>query len=293
MSPFTLTLLLAVGVAGIEGAVEIQSKNFPDHYFGLGDKFEFRIDKTAYPLRIVSPGLTGERGTVSFQSMTDRSKYIRHFNFVLYLEDKNSGRDAAIFAKDATFRIRKAEFFKGFVSFESVNFPGRFVRHQGNTLKLHPDDGSDLMHNDASFKIVERPVQIQSKNFPDHYFGSEKNFEFRISKVAYPVRIVSPGLTGEKGTVSFQSASEPNKYIRHFGFVLYLEDKNSARNPEAFPKDATFKIRTNKFFKRFVSFESVNFPGRFIRHEDSTLKLHPDDGSELMHNDASFKVIET
>ena len=132
--------------------------------------------------------------------------------------------------------------------------------------------------------------RIQSKNFPEHYFGSDNNFDFKISKNGYQLNIVSPGLTGEEGTISFQSNAEPNKYLRHYGFILYLEDKNG-RNAHIFPQDATFRIRENKFFLGFVSFESVNFPGRFLRHQGYTLKLHPDDGSDLMHNDASFLIL--
>ena len=133
-------------------------------------------------------------------------------------------------------------------------------------------------------------AKIQSKNYNDHYFGSDNNFVFKISTTAYDLNIISPGLTGEEGTVSFQSKSEPNKYLRHYGFILYLEDKNG-RNAHIFPKDATFRIRPDKFFGGFVSFESVNFPGRFLRHQGYTLKLHPDDGSDLMHNDASFLIL--
>ena len=133
-------------------------------------------------------------------------------------------------------------------------------------------------------------MKIQSKNFGDHYFGSDNNFDFKISKAGYQLNIVSPGLTGEAGTVSFQSPSEPNKYLRHYGFILYLEYRNG-RNAHIFPQDATFKIIENKWFPGFVTFQSVNYPDRFVRHQGYTLKLHPDDGSPLMHNDASFKIL--
>ena len=106
------------------------------------------------------------------------------------------------------------------------------------------------------FAITDRS-SIQSKNFPDHYFGSDNNFDFKISKNGYQLNFMSPGLTGEEGTFSFQSPAEPNKYLRHHGVILYLEDKNG-RNAHVFPQDATFRIRENKFFGGFVSFESVN-----------------------------------
>ena len=135
-------------------------------------------------------------------------------------------------------------------------------------------------------------VKIQSKNFAEYYFGTDNNRDFKITKNGYQLKIVTPGLTEEKGTISFQSPTDPNKYLRHSGFILHLEDRNR-RIAHTFPQDGTFRIRENKFFAGFVSFESVNYPGRFLRHQGFTLKLHPDDGSDLIHNDASFKIITT
>ncbi|WP_238006823.1 AbfB domain-containing protein [Dactylosporangium sp. AC04546] len=39
---------------------------------------------------------------------------------------------------------------------------------------------------------------------------------------------------------------------------------------------------------RCYSFESVNFPGRYLRHADSRVRNSPDDGSALMCADATF-----
>jgi arabinan endo-1,5-alpha-L-arabinosidase len=134
-------------------------------------------------------------------------------------------------------------------------------------------------------------VKIQSKNFPDHFFGGAN--PAAISTGASVLNVVSPGLTGAAGTVSFQSAAQPNSYLRHLNSILYLEDKNTGRNLNIFDQDATFRIVSDKFFPGFVSFESVNYPGKFLRHQGYTLKLHPDDGGDLMHNDASFKILPT
>ena len=134
------------------------------------------------------------------------------------------------------------------------------------------------------------PAKIQSMNYPNYYFGTKHNFNVKLSKTSFLLNIVSPGLTEEEGTVSFQSPSQPNKYLRFYASVLYLEDRNG-RNTHIFPKDATFRIREDIFYPGFVSFESVNYPGRFIRHVGCTLKLCDDDGTEAMHNDTSFKIL--
>ena len=99
-----------------------------------------------------------------------------------------------------------------------------------------------------------------------------------------------PGLTGQEGTVSFESVDNPGYYLRHYGFLIYLEPKNGGRNPAIFDDDATFSIRPSQFYDCYFSFESVNYPGRFIRHQGFRLKISVNDGSELFKNDASFKL---
>ena len=136
-------------------------------------------------------------------------------------------------------------------------------------------------------------MKIQSKNFPDHYFGSDNNFDFKIHTGGSKLNIVSPGLTGEAGTVSLQSAAEPNKYLRNDGFILLLEDAVNVKDNDIFNLDSTWRIREDQFFPGFIRFESVNYPGRFIRHQGYTLKVHPDDGSGLWLNDASFQILPT
>ena len=37
------------------------------------------------------------------------------------------------------------------ISFESIRYPGYFLRHQNYILKLHKEDSSDLYKKDASF----------------------------------------------------------------------------------------------------------------------------------------------
>lgn len=73
----------------------------------------------------------------------------------------------------------------GSVSFESVQVPGAYLRHQDLQLKLHPHVDAPRYLKDASF--VRRP-----------------------------------GLAVRHG-VSFESVNYPGHYIRHRGFMLYLD----------------------------------------------------------------------
>jgi hypothetical protein len=136
---------------------------------------------------------------------------------------------------------------------------------------------------------------IQSKNYPTHYFGPADNGrDYKIvQNGATKFFMISPGLTGEKGTVSFQPVDAPGHYLRHYGYLLDLEKKDGARNANIFDEDATFRIHENKFFNGFDSYESVNYPNYYIRHQGSRLKINVQDHSELYENDASFKIIST
>jgi hypothetical protein len=126
---------------------------------------------------------------------------------------------------------------------------------------------------------------FQSKNYPS------RGIALRSTAVHLEVgfwRLVSPGLSGVPESVSFQSVGDPNKYLRHQGYLLY-EHKNDGST--LFKADASFFVRKNKFFSDFDAFESVNFPGHFIRHSGFRLRIQISDGSILFKNDASFKSV--
>jgi hypothetical protein len=74
------------------------------------------------------------------------------------------------------------------VSFESVNYPGHYLRHQDFRLKLQKSDGSQLFRQDATFKL-------------------------------------GPGLADGSWS-SFESINYPGHFIRHRNFHLYLERGN-------------------------------------------------------------------
>src|SRR5215469_11173403 len=79
------------------------------------------------------------------------------------------------------------------VSFESVNKPGYYLRHQNFQFHLQPNDGSVLFSMDATF-------------------------------------CPGPGNSGQG--VSFQSVNFPGRFIRHFDFTVYLaSDGPPGTNP--------------------------------------------------------------
>ena len=47
--------------------------------------------------------------------------------------------------------------FQGFTAYEAANFAGYFLNHQNFRLHLTKDDGSKIMHDNASFKFKKTP----------------------------------------------------------------------------------------------------------------------------------------
>jgi hypothetical protein len=130
-------------------------------------------------LQITQVLAQGQRGTYSFSSYNFPDRYIRHRNFLGYIETPNDelGR------KDATFRLRNGLANENCTSFESINFPGHFLRHQNFRVKLARNDGSKLFREDATFcqraGTVGAGMSFESYNFPAHYIR-HKNFELWI-----------------------------------------------------------------------------------------------------------------
>ena len=79
--------------------------------------------------------------------------FVRHHRFLVWMEKKYGSRNSREFDGDATFFIKEDEFFRGYYSFESANFPGYYIRHQGYRLKLAKYNGRSLFKDDASFTI--------------------------------------------------------------------------------------------------------------------------------------------
>lgn len=104
-------------------------------------------------------------------------------------------------AQDAQFRLVPGlANSSGHVSIQSVNFPGYYLRHSGFDFVLAPSDGTSTFAADATFRQV-------------------------------------PGLANS-GWISFQSFSHPDRYIRHYNYLLRLDQITNAQGRG----DATFRL---------------------------------------------------
>lgn len=133
-------------------------------------------------------------------------------------------------------------------SFESVNFPGHFVRH-AHSLGEITRIKSELDRKDGTF-------------------------------------VLKPALSGPQGAVSFEAVNFPNHFLRHQHNRVKLHQNDGS---DLLKKDASFIPRPG-LAGTGISYESVNYPGSFLRHRDFHLWVEKNDGSELFRNDASFQA---
>jgi hypothetical protein len=118
------------------------------------------------------------------QSYNFQDRYVRHADFDVRIDPNVSP------AEDARFRLRTGLAGSGTVSFESVNFPGYFLRHTGFDFQLAYHDGTAQFAQDATFR--------------------------RVAGLA------------DASWSSFQSYNHPDRYIRHYGYQLRLDPITTA-----------------------------------------------------------------
>ena len=136
-------------------------------------------------------------------------------------------------------------------SLQSANYPTRYVRHRDNLGSVEEVNPSSTVtaRRDATFQIVA-------------------------------------GLANS-ACYSIQSVNRPGSYLRHYDFVLTLQQNDGSAT---FAGDATFCSRTGLAGGAAFSLESYNHPGYYIRHYNFALRLDRFVTGSTFAGDASFTV---
>ncbi len=92
----------------------------------------------------------------------------------------------------------------------------------------------------------------------------------------------------KSNTFSLQSYNDSNHFVRHRDFLGEITTISSDLDK----KDATFKIVSGLADSKCISFESINYPKYYLRHEDFRVKLNEYSDDELFKKDATFKKVE-
>jgi hypothetical protein len=117
------------------------------------------------------------------QSYNFQTRYVRHANLDIRIDASVSP------AQDAQFRVIPGlANASGYVSFESVNYPGHFLRHWDYDLVLAPNDGTTTFAADATFRQVAGLADsswssFQSYNYPTRYLR-HYNYLLRVDPIS-------------------------------------------------------------------------------------------------------------
>ncbi len=136
----------------------IESYNQPGYYInnqGIGAQAEIVLNAdllNSGQWNIVA-GLADPTFGISFESVEHPGYYLRHYAYVLYL-NQNDG--SSIFKSDATFYVKDGWADSSLNSFQSSNYPDRYIRHSGVGLRIDPIDAASTASDkaDATFNVV-------------------------------------------------------------------------------------------------------------------------------------------
>lgn len=190
--------------SGLEGPAVVQLPDgrwriYFDQYAAGRYYYADSADLNSFGAKVELPGLTGTArhftvlrenvgdstavptGNRSLRSANFPDRYVRHRDNLAYIDPISTATDRA----DATFTIGAGLANSGCYSFQAVNFPGYYLRHNNMRLTLARDDGSALFRGDATF-------------------------------------CGRAGLAGA-GTTSFESYNFPGRYLRHYNYELRLD----------------------------------------------------------------------
>nr|WP_121831196.1 AbfB domain-containing protein [Streptomyces sp. S1] len=245
---------------------------------------------------------------VTTPGFTDR--YLRHADS-LARTDVLTGASADGARQDASFRTVAGLADPRCYSFESVNLPGRYLRHSANRVRLDGDTGGSFAADAtwcARTGLAAGGTSYESLNFPGAYLrhyadnvylarsGGPNPWDTASSFAADATwNTGEPALwrssvllpTDVRRSLRVATWGHTDRYLRHVDSLARTEVVNG-NSPALLKQDATFTVRRGLADASCYSFESVNYPGRFLRHANSRVGTAADDGSALFRQDATF-----
>ncbi|MEV4703050.1 AbfB domain-containing protein [Actinoplanes sp. NPDC049316] len=190
-APMTPQPPIAFSFEPLPSAIELQSAapqpgTGPDRAAGppsrhtpAGRTFSPVAERTTAPPRTAAPVADLTVGsTVGLELAGRKGVRVRHRNFV-GRADPITAAGSATDKLDATFTVRAGLAGRGCVSLESVNYPGRFLRHRDFVIRLDTRQDTPLYAADATFCAVPRgggrTISLRGWNYPDHFVNEERS----------------------------------------------------------------------------------------------------------------------
>jgi hypothetical protein len=149
-------------------------------------------------------------------------------------------------------------------------------------LETQRDDWSVYLKDETRSLTIQ--IDLHQRSIFVDPFGGGRRKLYSITRTAAKTKRIGIG-----SQYSFESFNYPGEYIRHQN---YLGIKSIVASEPA-KQSAIFRVVSGLAGNQCgnslsVSFELVNLPGYYLRHQNSRIKLNQADGTNLFNNDATF-----
>ena len=231
------------------------------------------------------------------------NRYLRHANGVARTDVIGASSSAGD-KQDATFYVRPGLADGACYSFESRNFPGEYLRHRGYRVYKEANDGGGTYNADATF--CARPglsgggTSLEASGLPGYYLR-HRNAEIWLDQDTggsfaddATWNVVGPWwrsgadlAVGQNRSFRVTTAGFDTRYLRHRD-GLARTDVISTSSSATDRADATFTVRAGLADSTCYTFESVNYPGQYLRHSGYRLRKAANDGTTTFQQDATF-----
>lgn len=166
------------------------------------------------------------------------------------------------------------------------------IDHSANNRPIGTYDFESMMHY-RNYRVGNRWIFESKTGFPNEHIGNDRVNGFTAGDKAAIAAIYGGGGQGVSlavgQAVSLQVATDgfTNRYLRHRDSIVRT-DVVTASSDLTLKADATFTIRAGLDGTPCYSFESVNFPGRYLRHSGFQLRIDPSANASPFREDATF-----
>ncbi|MCE0539205.1 AbfB domain-containing protein [Kineosporia rhizophila] len=168
--------------AGLSGSVYTETTDVENEVNGLAtyDRQVVKVDVArlkeaneqliAAPTSNPAPAVAKGRHSLRVVTEGFENRYVRHQQALGYTEVVTEASDDLL-KNDATWNIVPGLADASCYSFEAVNYPGTYLRHQAYRVKQNANDGTPLFAADATWCAEEGEggVKFTAWNFPGQY----------------------------------------------------------------------------------------------------------------------------
>ncbi|MEA1832125.1 AbfB domain-containing protein [Methylobacterium durans] len=294
-------------------AISLESASTPGYYARPVDanltvaaaQASGAADKAAAAYTLI-PGLSG--AGVSFRSVAKPTEHLTHAWFTIFQRGEASG--GGTFRSDASFTRRSALApacgctSGACLSYESVSWPGYFVRNRGGQLGIDARQETADFAQSASFcerlalggdggASLTGPLSLQSSAEPTQYVTST-DAGIRLTAPATGAdrnRATFRKVAGLNGSgVSFESSLSPGQYLRHAAFQIWQEPSDGGAIFKAGATFTPFPALAGACTCSGIcqTYESVDWRGYFLRQESGGVFMRQNDGTAAFRQAASF-----